>query len=206
MLMNSSMPEISVVLPAHNEAENLKPLVDEIVDALSKTDLGFEIVVVDDASTDGTVEALQKMAETHPSLVVFRMCRQSGQSAALAAGFDQARGDVVVTMDADRQNDPADIPSMLEALVDVDVVIGWRKNRRDPWNKRYISKFANGVRNWLTKETVRDTGCGLKVFRRESLQKIHRFDGMHRFFPTLVKMHGFRVAEVAVNHRPRDKG
>lgn len=198
--------DISVVLPAHNEAENLPILIGEIDAVASRHGLSIEIVVIDDASSDRTASLLEDLAERMSNLSVYRMHRQSGQSAALAAGFDRARGEIVVTMDADLQNDPADIPKLLKELDSFDVAVGWRRDRKDPLSKRVISKVANFVRNRLTGESVKDTGCGLKAFRKESLEKIHRFDGMHRFFPTLVRMHGFTVTEVPVNHRPRTRG
>ena len=206
MIVAHTLPEISVVVPAHNEAENLPTLIAEIADALESTRRSYEIVIVDDHSGDETPRLLQDLAEQYDCLVCQRTARQSGQSAALAAGFDLARGDIVVTLDADLQNDPADIPGLLAGLGDADAVIGWRRDRQDPFSKRIISKVANAIRNRMTGECVKDTGCGLKAFRRECLEKIHRFDGMHRFFPTLVKMHGYRVTEVPVHHRPRVKG
>jgi dolichol-phosphate mannosyltransferase len=201
-------PEVSVVIPSHNEQENLPQLVDEILAAEKASGRRFEIVVVDDQSSDDSWDVLLKLACRHPQIVPHRMVKQSGQSAALSAGFDVARGAVVVTMDADLQNDPADVPKLLAVIAsgEADCAIGWRRDRRDPWSKKIISKVANGVRNWMTSECVKDTGCGLKAFRRECLMKIARFNGMHRFFPTLVKMHGYTVTEIPVNHRPRTRG
>ena len=208
MIRPNPHPDVTVVVPAHNEAENLPALVAELLAAEALDGRRFEILIVDDASSDGTPATLQALAERHPQVTARRMEWQSGQSAALAAGFDEARGEIVVTIDADLQNDPADIPKLLAALdSDVaDCVIGWRRDRRDPWSKKLISKLANGLRNRLTGETVKDTGCGLKVFRASALAPIARFNGMHRFFPTLVKMHGARVLELPVNHRPRTRG
>ncbi|MBY0588811.1 glycosyltransferase family 2 protein [bacterium] len=198
--------DVSVVIPAHNEAGNLPKLVEEIAQALDSAGKWYEIVVVDDASTDDTASVLTKLSHKYSSLVHHRMARQSGQSSALSAGFDLAAGDVVITIDADLQNDPADIPNLLANLAQADVAIGWRRDRKDTFSKRIISKVANRVRNYVTGECVKDTGCGLKAFKAESLRRIHRFDGMHRFFPTLVKMHGYSVVEVPVNHRPRKHG
>lgn len=206
MILQRSQPEVSVLLPAHNEAENLPTLIAEIDGTMRTVGRSYEIVVIDDFSSDRTPEVLRELALDYPALVVGRMVRQSGQSAALSAGFDIVRGDIVITMDADLQNDPADIPNLLAELETDDVAIGWRRDRKDPWSKRIISKVANKVRNWFTGECVKDTGCGLKAFKRECIEKIHRFDGMHRFFPTLVKMHGYTVAEVPVRHRPRRHG
>lgn len=208
MANSGSKPDVSVVIPSHNERDNLPQLVDEILSAEKASGRRFEIVVIDDQSSDDSWDVLLKLAQKHPQVVARRMEKQSGQSAALSAGFDVARGAVVVTMDADLQNDPADVPKLLKVVEsgEADCAIGWRRDRRDPLSKKVISKVANGVRNWMTSETVKDTGCGLKVFRREALAKIARFNGMHRFFPTLVKMHGWTVAEVPVNHRPRTRG
>lgn len=199
-------PEISVIIPAHNEADNLPTLIDEIEQVARDQHLNLEIVVVDDASGDETPKVLEVQESKHGNLSVFRLAWQSGQSAALAAGFDKAKGDILVTIDADLQNDPRDIPRLLAQLDSADVAIGWRRDRKDPFSKRIISKVANKVRNWMTGESVRDTGCGLKAFKRECVERIHRFDGMHRFFPTLAKMHQFKVAEVPVHHRPRTRG
>jgi dolichol-phosphate mannosyltransferase len=201
-------PDVSVVVPAHDEAENLPQLVAEILAAEKVSGRRFELVVVDDQSGDDGWNVLLQLAARHPQIAPYRMQKRSGQSAALSAGFDVAKGSIVVTMDADLQNDPADVPKLLKVVEsgEADCAIGWRRDRRDPLSKKVISKVANGVRNWMTSETVKDTGCGLKVFRRECVMKIARFNGMHRFFPTLVKMHGYTVAEVPVNHRPRTRG
>ena len=201
-------PDVSVVVPSHNEQDNLPQLVDEILGAEKASGRRFEIVVIDDQSSDESWNVLLKLAAKHPQIVARRMEKQCGQSAALSAGFDIARGAVVVTMDADLQNDPGDVPKLLKVVEsgEADCAIGWRRDRRDPLSKKVISKVANGVRNWMTSECVKDTGCGLKAFRRECLTKIARFNGMHRFFPTLVKMHGYTVAEIPVNHRPRTRG
>lgn len=202
----TARPEVSVVIPAHNEADNLPRLIEEIVETLDAAGHWYEIVIIDDASTDDTPTVLEEKAYRYSSVVHYRMARQSGQSAALSAGFDLACGRIIATMDADLQNDPADLPLLISKIGDFDCAIGWRRDRKDPLSKRVISKVANAVRNWTTGETVKDTGCGLKAFRAECLRKIHRFDGMHRFFPTLVKMHGYSVVEIPVHHRPRKHG
>ena len=166
-------PDVSVVIPSHNEQDNLPTLVEEILAAEKASGRRFEIVVVDDQSSDDSWNVLLKLAARHPQIVAHRMEKQSGQSAALSAGFDVAKGAVVVTMDADLQNDAADIPKLLKVLEagEADCAIGWRRDRRDPLSKKVISKVANGVRNWMTSETVKDTGCGLKAFRRECLDE-----------------------------------
>lgn len=206
MIVQRSQPEVTVLLPAHNEADNLPTLVGEIDATMRVVARPYEIVVVNDGSSDNTAQVLSELALRYPAMSIAHMHKQSGQSAALSAGFDLARGDVVVTLDADLQNDPSDIPNLLTELEHADVAIGWRRDRKDPFSKKIISKVANAVRNWFTGECVKDTGCGLKAFRRECVERIHRFDGMHRFFPTLAKMHGFTVAEVPVRHRPRQHG
>lgn len=206
MILATPHPDLSIVIPAHNEAENLPELLDQIHTALGESGYSFEIVIIDDHSTDATAAVVGHLTIRYPAIVAGRMRRRSGQSAALTAGFELASGRFVVTMDADLQNDPRDIVRLLQALENCDAVIGWRRDRRDPLSKRIISKFANAVRNWMTRECVRDTGCGLKAFRAETLERIPQFDGMHRFLPTLVKMYGFRVVEVPVNHRPRTHG
>ncbi len=175
MIVARVEPEISVVVPAHNEADNLPTLIEEIKSALQATGRSYEIVVVDDASSDTTPALLNELTSQYPSLEVFRMAKQSGQSAALSAGFDVARGDIIVTIDADLQNDPADIPKLVEMLDRYDAAAGWRHTRKDTMSKRLISKVANSVRRWATGDYIKDTGCGLKAIRRTSIDKIHRF-------------------------------
>jgi len=201
-----SVPAVSVVVPVYNEAGNLGPLLDEIAAALGGR--AYEVVAVDDGSTDGSLEELVALRARHPALRIVRFARNAGQSAAFAAGFRAARGAVLVTMDADLQNDPADVPALLDALErsGAGAAVGWRTNRRDSAWKLVQSRIANGVRNRLNRETIRDTGCSLKAFRREAVADIPWFTGMHRFLPTLVKMRGGRVVEVPVRHRPRRCG
>jgi dolichol-phosphate mannosyltransferase len=198
---------VSVVLPVHNERENVAPLIAEVRAALG--DRTIEILAVDDASTDGSGAELARLAATGAGLRVLRLRRRGGQSAALAAGWSAARASVVVTLDADGQNDPADIPALLAAL-DADpslgAVVGVRVERRDGGWKRVQARVANRVRDAITGHRVRDTGCGLKVMRRESLLRLPRFDGMHRFLPTLLARDGVRVRELPVSHRPRRHG
>jgi len=199
---------LSVVAPAHNEVDNLPRLLEEIAAALAKLDRQWEVVITDDASTDGTAAVLRDLREKYPQLRVLTMRQRSGQTAALDAGLRRARGTFIATLDADLQNDPADIPRMLDMLQSqqCDFVNGWRANRRDPWIRLVSTRVANRVRNWLTHEQIHDSACGLKVFRRECIDRLKLFNGMHRFLPTLVKMEGYRVIEVPVNHRPRTAG
>ena len=166
----------------------------------------YEILVVDDGSTDGTFDVLKALRKEHPQLRALRFKRNRGQTAAMDAGFRNAAGDIVVTIDADMQNDPADIPKLLDAMADWDAVCGMRLKRRDNFVRRTSSRIANWVRNKLSNDDIRDTGCTLKAYRRECLLRLKLFEGMHRFLPTLLRMEGFRVTEMAVNHRPRLQG
>ena len=197
---------LSVVIPAYNERTNVEPCYRELVDVLERHGQSFEVLFVDDGSTDGTDGALRKLAAKDPRVRVLRFRRNAGQTAALHAGFQNARGAVVVTMDADLQNDPHDIPKLLAALPGRDAVCGWRVDRRDPWTKKIASRVANRVRDRFTRDGVHDTGCTLKAFRREAVQRLHLFRGMHRFLPALLQMEGLRVTEVPVSHRPRRSG
>jgi glycosyltransferase involved in cell wall biosynthesis len=199
---------LSVVAPAHNERDNLPRLLDEIAAALAKLEHRWEVIITDDASTDGTADALRDLRKKYPQLRVLSMRHRSGQTAALDAALRRAKGAFIATLDADLQNDPADIPRMLDLLQaqPCDFVNGWRANRRDPWIRLVSTRVANHVRNWLTHEQIHDSACGLKVLRRECIDRLKLFNGMHRFLPTLVKMEGYRVLEVPVNHRPRTAG
>jgi dolichol-phosphate mannosyltransferase len=212
VIEESQLPYLSLVIPLYNEAENLPVLAAEIRQALGPTAAKWETLFVDDGSTDGSGDVLQSLAAEDPTLRILRHRRNAGQSAALAAGFAAARGAVVVTLDADLQNDPADIPALLARLgasaaeSDCDAVSGVRASRRDSRVRRISSRIANAVRNWATDEKVSDVGCSLKAYRREVLSGLPMFQGMHRFLPTLVRWNGARLAEMPVNHRPRLHG
>lgn len=203
-------PPLSVVIPVHNEADCIGELIREIERALLNA-TGHEIIVVDDASTDATAAALTRL---RPGLAgrlrVLRHDRQYGQSAALRTGITAARHRLIVTLDGDGQNDPADIPRLLAlypAAPAVDVVVcGQRRRRQDSWVKKFASRVANGIRSRLLGDGVPDTGCGLKVFPRELFLRLPWFDHMHRFLPALVLREGGRIATVEVNHRPRARG
>ena len=199
-------PELSVVIPVYNEEENLSILAAEVQGALQAIGLPYEVIFVDDGSTDGGPAILRRLAREDPAVRIVRQRRNSGQSAALAAGFRFARGGIVVTLDADLQNDPADIPRLLERLDAYDVVCGVRVNRQDTWVRQVSSRIANGVRNRVTRDAVTDVGCTLRACRAEYLRRLPMFTGMHRFLPTLLKMEGARVTEVPVHHRPRLHG
>ena len=161
---------------------------------------------MDDGSTDGSDVVLRGLRDADPRVRVLTFARNAGQSAAMDAGFKSARGEVVVTLDADLQNDPGDIPRLLEALPGWDAVVGVRQERKDNLVRRVSSRVANYVRNRLSDETITDTGCSLKAFRGNALRRVVLYDGMHRFLPTLLKMEGFRVREIPVGHRPRRHG
>jgi dolichol-phosphate mannosyltransferase len=199
-------PEVSLVIPVYNEEENLPVLHGEIRQAMEGTGTPYEVIYVDDGSSDGSPGILRGLAREDPHVRVLRQRRNSGQSAALDAGFRFARGEIVVTLDADLQNDPADIPRLLERIGEHDVVSGVRTRRQDTWVRRISSRIANGIRNRVTHESVTDVGCTLRAARAEYLRRIPVFNGMHRFLPTLLRMEGARVTEVPVNHRPRLHG
>jgi dolichol-phosphate mannosyltransferase len=202
---------LSVVVPVKNEAENIAPLIEEIVRALDGQ-AEFEIVYVDDGSDDDTPRVLAGMAEKVPGLRVYRHARSCGQSTAVTTGVLQARFPWIATLDGDGQNDPADIPKLLARLriattgEDLHMLAGWRSKRQDTWLRRLSSRVANGVRSRLLRDNTPDTGCGLKVFSRETFLRLPYFNHMHRFLPALVQRHGGRVVSVEVNHRPRERG
>ena len=205
----AAAPRVSIVVPVYNEEESLPVLHREIAAAMAAMAAvpgGWEVLYVDDGSADRSPEVLAGLAREDGRVRVLRLGRNSGQSAALDAGFRQARGEVVVTLDADLQNDPADIPRLLAGLERADVVSGVRAKRRDTWVRRVSSKIANAVRNRLTAESVTDVGCTLRAYRASYLRHVPMFTGMHRFLPTLLRMEGARLAEVPVNHRPRIYG
>lgn len=203
------MRGLSVVVPLFNEAENLPRLHEELGPVLEGLD-GYrsEILYVDDGSADGSWEVAGKLAAADPRCRVIRLRRNFGQTAALAAGFDAAAGDVIVTLDADLQNDPRDIPALLERLDGgYDIVNGWRRERKDPWlSRRLPSRLANGLISRVTGVRLRDYGCTLKAYRREVLADLTLYGELHRFIPALASWSGVSVAEVPVHHRPRFRG
>jgi dolichol-phosphate mannosyltransferase len=199
-------PEISVVIPAYNEVESVPILLAELRAALAATGRTWEIVLVDDGSTDGTDRCVRAAAAADPRIRAVLLAANGGQSAALAAGFARSRGGIVVTLDADLQNDPADLPRLLAALEGADVVSGIRADRRDPFARRLSSRIANGFRRWALGDRVTDIGCSLKAYRREALEGLPMFVGVHRFLPALCQFRGARLAEVEIAHRPRRLG
>ena len=198
---------LSVVVPAYNEAPDVEACYRELIGILEmRWGQSFEVIVVDHGSTDETFGVLARIADADARLRVLRFKRNAGQTAALVAGFRAARGDIVVTMDADLQNDPRDIPALLAALPGCDAVCGWRVDRQDPWSKRMASRVANAVRRRLTGDGVHDTGCMLKAFRREAVGRLTLFRNMHRFCRRCCSRRGFATVEVPVRHRPRHAG
>lgn len=198
---------LSVVVPVHDEVESIGALLDEIFAALGDLGLPFELIIVDDGSRDGTGELLIRHASSRPELVVVRLRRNFGQTLALRAGFERARGDAVVTLDGDLQNDPRDIPRLLDQLrCGADVVSGWRRQRRDPWMRRLPSWLANRLIARSTGLSLHDHGCGLKAYRRSVVRSLHLYGDLHRFVALLAVPLGARIVEIEVNHRPRIAG
>lgn len=193
----------SVVIPLKNESANILPLVAELEEVMASFKEKFELILVDDGSTDDTPFLLQQLAKTKSYVRILTFDKNYGQSSAFDAGFKAASGAIVITLDGDGQNDPRDIPLMLEMLKNADMVVGWRVDRKDALGKKVISRFSNYIRSRLCHDNVQDTGCSLKVYRRAALEKIKIFHGLHRFLPALFVMEGFTVKQVPVHHRPR---
>lgn len=204
-------PELAVVVPIHDEAENLRPLINEIRIALSNISGEIEVIVVDDGSHDNSVEQLLAIRSEFPQLRILTHQKCCGQSASIITGVKAAQASVIVTLDGDGQNDPADIPALYGALKDAPnmdylLITGNRTKRQDTWIKRFSSKIANKVRSGLLGDDTPDTGCGLKVFTRAAFLDMPRFDHMHRFLPALMIRQGGSVISLKVNHRPRECG
>lgn len=202
------MLDLSVVIPVYNEEESLPTLWSELRGVLERLGLDFEVVLVDDGSQDRSAEIIRAFRDEDRRVRLVRLKANAGETAATDAGFRAARGRLVVTMDADLQNDPADIPRLLAHLDQWDAVTGWRVNRGagDSVIRRISSRVANRVRNALSDESIQDSGCTFRAFRRECLRGLTLYRGFHRFVPTLLRMRGYRVIEVPVNHRPRRFG
>ena len=201
-------PDISVFLPVYNEEPNLRPLHDKLAEALKALGRSAEIVYVDDGSSDGSLKILREIAQMDPRVRVVALRRNYGQTAAMAAGIDAARGKVLIPMDADMQNDPADITRLLDKLDEgYDVVSGWRKNRKDKMVTRKIpSQIANRIISWIGGVPLHDYGCSLKAYRRESLEDVKLYGEMHRFIPIYASWAGARVTEIPVEHHARTMG
>ena len=198
------MQGISVVVPVFNEEANVRELHKEILEVCKKENYKFEIIFVDDGSKDKTPEICKELKP----LKYIRMRKNFGQTAAMDAGIKLAQYDYIVTMDGDRQNDPADIPKLVNYLEenDLDIVSGWRKNRKDTIMKKFTSRVANFLRGIIVKDNIHDSGCSLKIYKKECFDHINLYGEMHRFIPALLKIKGFEVGEVVVNHRPRTAG
>lgn len=196
--------KLSFVIPVYNEAENIGPLHAEIKAVCEANNYDYEIICVDDCSNDNTVEVLKSLSPV--KFIQFR--KQFGQTSAMDAGIKEAKYTYIVTMDGDGQNDPADVPKLLDHLHenDLDVVSGWRKERKDTFSKRFVSRGANFLRSLMIKDGINDSGCSLKVYKKECFDYVTLYGEMHRFIPALLKIQGFKVGEVVVNHRARTKG
>ena len=207
--MAGDTPQLSFVIPCHNEEENLRPLVAAIREAVEPLKVYYEIVITDDRSTDNSWAVLKELAMSNTQMRALRFAHNSGQSAALWAGMKAARGSFIVTLDADLQNDPRDVPKFLDALKESDCVCGSRVTARgqgDSFIRIASSRIANWVRNKVSGETISDAGCCYRAFKRECIDNLKFFKGMHRFLPTLFKIEGFTVTEIPIRHNPRIAG
>ncbi len=205
-LLYSVGVKLSVILPVHNERENLRPLLTELSAAL-RTFTASEIIAVDDGSTDGSLEELKTLTTSFPMLTVLALATNYGQTAAIAAGMDAATGDVLLPMDADLQNDPADIPGFLQKIDEgFDIVSGWRRDRHDAWLRSMLSKVANRLIRMASGQSIHDYGCTMKAYRREVIVNVGLYGDMHRFLAAYAAVHGAKVAELVVHHRPRTHG
>src|SRR6185295_547200 len=207
--MSADEPQLSFVVPCHNEEGNLRPLIAAIRESVEPLKISYEIVLTDDRSTDGTWQLLNEFAAADPRIRALRFARNAGQSAAMWAGMKAARGRYIITLDADLQNDPRDVPKFLEALKNFDCVCGTRVEARsqgDNFVRIASSRIANWVRNKLSGETISDAGCCYRAFKRECIDHLKFFNGMHRFLPTLFKIEGCTVTEIPVRHNPRVSG
>ncbi len=206
----STEPKISVVIPVYNEEENLPDLVERVGEALARSRRSFELICVDDGSRDASAQTMAELAERHPWFKPLYLIRNYGQSAALQAGFDAARGEYIVTLDGDLQNDPDDVPALLQLMderPDVDMISGWRKDRQDRTVSRKIpSVIANGIISRVTGVRLHDYGCALKVYRAQVIGDLRLYGEMHRFIPALAADVGAKVLEVPVRHHPRTRG
>jgi len=200
------MDKISFVIPVYNEEESLRPLYNAIKNVVNENGYNYEIVFVDDGSYDNSLNIMKSLHENDANVKVVVFQENRGQSAAFDAGFKHATGRYVVTLDADLQNDPADVPKMMEYMDRFDVVCGFRAKRQDNFIRKISSKIGNFIRNKLTNDNIIDTGCSLKIFKKEYLDKIKMFKGMHRFLPTLLKLEGATIFQIEVSHHPRKFG
>lgn len=197
---------LTVILPVHNEVENLVPLWEELAAVLPGLAESAEVIFVDDGSTDGSAEVIRRLSAESPAIRFLRLEKNAGLSAAFYVGFQAARGRVVATMDSDLQSDPKDLEALMAGLASADAVVGWRQIRYDSFVKRISSRIANGIRRTMSGDPLQDSACSLRVMRRECVAAVPPYTGMHRFIPTLLTLAGFRVAQVPVHHRPRKFG
>lgn len=200
--------KLSIILPIYNEEENIKELYREIKDVMTASSLDCEIIAVNDGSRDKSLDVLKSIAENDPNFKVINFWRNCGQTAALSAGIDHAEGEILIPMDADLQNDPADIPKILDKLEkeELDVVSGWRKKRKDKLSKKLPSKVANLLISFITKVKLHDYGCTLKAYRKEAIKEVKFYGEMHRYMPAYLAWQGAKIGETEVNHRPRRFG
>lgn len=196
----------SVLIPCYNEEENLPSLLQEISSIMHQMEGDFEVIVIDDASTDGTFDVVSAIIPTMPQLRILQLASRAGQSGALCVGIREAQGALIITIDGDGQNNPEDIPLLISALNGFDCVCGRRESRHDSWGKKLWSKVANGIRRFALKDPIQDAGCALKIFTSSSIRSVPFFIGMHRFLSSLFIIYGFSVKEILVSHRPRLKG
>jgi glycosyltransferase involved in cell wall biosynthesis len=201
-------PSISLVCPVFNEHDNLGPLVQTILKVMPGLKREWELILVDDGSTDGSASLMTTLARENAYIKAVHLTRNFGQTAALAAGFDQAKGEVIITLDADLQNDPEDIPLLLKKLeeTNADIVSGWRKDRQDPWLRSLFSRTANWLIAQTTNTPLHDIGCTLKAYKKAVFENISLYGEMHRFIPALAMIQGFKVVEIPVKHHPRQAG
>lgn len=197
--------DLSLVAPAYDEEGNLPRLHARVAEVFGET-TDWQLVLVDDGSKDNTAQVIRDLTAKDPRVTGIFFAANRGQTAATAAGLNLAKGRLIATLDADMQNDPVDLPGMIEVMGDHDAVVGFRIKRNDTTIRRLSSRIANGVRNWLSGDSIKDTGCSLKVFRSRAIRSVPLFEGMHRFLPTLLRIHGFSVIEHGVSHHPRVAG
>ncbi|MBC2856866.1 MAG: glycosyltransferase family 2 protein [Cetobacterium sp.] len=195
--------ELSVVIPVYNEFENINPMIEKLEISLNKGFVDYEIIFINDGSTDGSKELLEKLKIENHRVVPYHFTKNNGQSAGIAAGFEMAKGDLVLMMDGDLQTDPEDIYELIKYIPEYDMVNGKRATREDGLKRKLASTIGNGFRNLVTGDNIADTGCPLKLFKNEVVKQYRLFNGMHRFLPTLAKYNGFKVIEVPVRHYDR---
>ncbi|MFB6355670.1 MAG: glycosyltransferase family 2 protein [bacterium] len=196
----------TIILPVFNEEGNLRPLVEELSDTFGETEYSPDYLFVDDASTDDSRKVLQNLSSKHNPIEVLSLSEHTGKSAALAAGFNQADSSLIATMDSDGQDRPADLLAMLGEIDDCDGIAGYRKNRADGWWRKLSSKIANEKRKSFLDDNIRDSACGLRLFRNKVIEALPRFEGMHRFLPSLALINGFDIKQMPVQQRPRKSG